>query len=137
MTIICFFEKDFVVFELMRYIDVTNLLNSAKLLKNVKKKFIYREINKIYSLKYYKYEKIRIIIHNSVENPRKQIGLDLKKCKNIIDVSALGNVYALSLSGCQNITDVSELGNVHTLNLTCCDNITDVSALGKVHRLIK
>ena len=33
MTKICFFEKEFCVFELMRYIDVTNLINSTKLLK--------------------------------------------------------------------------------------------------------
>ena len=45
MTKICFFEKEFVVFELMRYIDVTKLLNSTKLLKNVKKKFIYIKLN--------------------------------------------------------------------------------------------
>ena len=45
----CFFEKDFVVDELMRYIDVKNLLNTAKLLKYVKKKFIYRKLNKEYS----------------------------------------------------------------------------------------
>jgi hypothetical protein len=35
MTKICFFEKEFVIFELMRCIDVTNLLNSTNLLKNI------------------------------------------------------------------------------------------------------
>ena len=138
MTKICFFEKEFVVFELMRYIDVTNLLNSTKLLKNVKKKFIYREINRKYSLKYYDNEEFRMIIHNSVEKPNKQISLDLNEYRidnYITDVSALGNVHKLRLCYCHNITDVSALGNVHTLNLRQCENITDVSALGNVYTL--
>ena len=74
MTKICFFEKEFVIFELMRYIDVTKLLNSTKLLKNVKKKFIYRKLNKKYSLKYHHNEDFRMIIHDSIENSNKQIG---------------------------------------------------------------
>ena len=45
-------------------------------------------------------------------------------------------VHTLYLRNCKNITDVSLLGNVHTLDLSYCDKITDVSALGKVH-LIK
>ena len=98
MTKICFFEKEFVVFELMRYIDITNLLNSTKLLKNVKKKYIYRKLNKKYSLKYYDYEEFRNIIHNSIKNPNKQIALDLNefRCnKYITDVSALGKVHII------------------------------------------
>ena len=78
MTKICFFEKEFVVFELMRYIDVKNLLNTAKLLKYVKKKFIYRKLNKEYSLEYFIHEEFRNIIHNSVEKSNKQIRLNLK-----------------------------------------------------------
>ena len=62
MTKICFFEKEFVVFELMRYIDVTNLLNTTKLLKNVKRKFIYRKLNKKYSLEYYDNEEFNLAI---------------------------------------------------------------------------
>ena len=113
MTKICFFEKEFVVFELMRYIDVTKLLNSTKLLKNVKKKFIYRKLNKIYSLEYYNDEEFRNIIHNSITNPNKQISLNLSQCNNITDVTALWNVHTLILWGCENIIDVSALGNVH------------------------
>ena len=78
MTKIFFFEKDFVVFELIRYIDVTNLLNTTKLLKHVKKKFIYRKLNKEYSLEYFIHEEFRNIIHNSVEKSNKQIRLNLK-----------------------------------------------------------
>ena len=95
MTQICFFEKEFVVFELMRYIDVTKLLNSTKLLKNVKKKFIYRKLNEKYSSDYYKHEKFRMTIHDSVENPNKQISLDLWRCENITNISILGNVHTL------------------------------------------
>ena len=134
MTKICFFEKEFVVFELIRYIDVTNLLNTTKLLKYVKKKFIYRKLNKKYSLEYYNNEEFRNIIHNSIKNPNKQISLNLSECKKITDVSALGNVHNLNLSDCNNIIDVSALGNVHTLDLSGC-KITDISALGRVHTL--
>jgi hypothetical protein len=135
MTEICFFEKKFVVFELMRYIDVTNLLNTTKLLKNVKKKFIYRKLNKEYSLEYYNHEEFRSIVNNSVEKSNKQISLDLKYCHNITDVSALGNVHTLYLRYCNNITDLSALGKVHTLDLNNCEKIKDLSALGKVHTL--
>ena len=133
MTKICFFEKEFVVFELMRYIDVTKLLNSTKLLKNVKKKFIYIKLNKNYSLKYYNNEEFRNIIHNSVEKSNKQISLDLSNSTNITDISALGKVHTLFLHGCENITDVSALGKVHTLHLYNCDQITDVSSLRNVN----
>lgn len=80
--------------------------------------------------------------------------LDLNNCKDVTDVSALGNVHTLDLHNCKNITDVSALnkvyklnlsntkvadvsalGNVHTLDLHSCKNITDVSALGSVHTL--
>ena len=136
MTKRCFFEKEFVVWELIRYIDVTNLLNSTKLLKRVKNKFIYRKLNKKYSLKYYDNEEFRMIIHDSVENPNKQINLNLNCCEEITDVSALGNVHTLNLFYCDKITDVSNLGKVHTLDLSHCYQITDVSNLGNVHKLI-
>ena len=115
MTKICFFEKEFVVFELMRYIDVTKLLNSTKLLKNVKKKFIYRKLNEKYSSDYYKHEKFRMTIHDSVENPNKQISLDLWRCENITNISILGNVHTLKLFNYVKIIDVSALGNVHII----------------------
>ena len=39
-------------------------------------------------------------------------------CKNIIDVSALGNSPYISFrSECKKIIDVSALGNIHTLDL--------------------
>ena len=57
-------------------------------------------------------------------------------CKQIVDVSILGNVHTLNLSNCAGITDVSNLGNVHTLDLSSCYGITDVSMLGNVHTLI-
>ena len=56
-------------------------------------------------------------------------------CRNITDVSMLGNLHTLNLSWCVNVTDVSMLGNIHTLNLGYCFNIKDVSMLGKVHTL--
>ena len=59
--------------------------------------------------------------------------LNLWNCKNVTDVSSLGQVHSLNLSE-TNITDVSSLGQVHSLNLSET-NITDVSSLGQVHLL--
>ena len=55
--------------------------------------------------------------------------LDLSYCKDLVDVSALGNVRKLCLIGCKSIKDVSALGNVEELYLNCCTGITDVSAI--------
>jgi hypothetical protein len=134
-TINMFFEHDFVIFELMNYINVKNLLNTSKLLKNIKKKFIYINLKHSLSYKYCDNEYFRMTIYDSVENPNKQIGLDLNNCYQITDVSEYGNVHTLDLNNCYQITDVSALGNVHTLNLNNCYQITDVNALGNVHTL--
>ena len=57
--------------------------------------------------------------------------LDIYNCKNITNVSMLGNLHTLNISRC-NITDVSMLGNLHTLKMYNCKYITDVSMLGNV-----
>ncbi len=44
-------------------------------------------------------------------------------------------IYNLDLDHCKNITDISVLGNVHNLNLRHCIRIKDFSALRNVHRL--
>jgi hypothetical protein len=55
--------------------------------------------------------------------------LNLSYCKNITNVSVLGNVYDLDLSYCNNITDVCAFENVHLpkLYLSSYENITDNS----------
>ena len=92
------FEKDFVIFELKKYIDITNLLNTTITLKHIKKKIIHRKLNKKYSLKYYNNSDFQILVKNSIENPYLQLTLRLIQCNQITDVSALGNVHALYLS---------------------------------------
>ena len=99
------------------------------------RRHLYLRLNRKYSLKYYQDEEFRAHVHSRLENPSKQLSLNLSKCNNITDVSALGGVHTLDLSGCWNITDVSALGGVHTLNLSRCWKIADVSALGGVHTL--
>ncbi len=96
---------------------------------------LYWKLNKTYSLKYYDDEAFRTVVHSRVENPSKQLSLNLTRCSTITDVGALGGVHTLDLSGCGKITDVSALGGVHTLDLRRCSNIIDVSALGGVHSL--
>ena len=130
------FEYEFVIMELMKYINVTNLLNSSPKYKYNKKNLHYKKINREYSLKYYLNEDYRNTVLRSVSYPSIQLQLDLCWCDNITDVSMLGNVHTLHLIKCENITDVSALGNVHTLNLSGCNNIKDVSALGNVHTFI-
>jgi hypothetical protein len=38
-------------------------------------------------------------------------------------------VHTLDLSRCPNVSDVSALGHVHTLNLSGSDNVSDVHVL--------
>jgi hypothetical protein len=91
MTKICFFEKEFVVFELMRYIDVTNLLNTTKLLKNVKNKFIYRKLNKTYSLD---------TITNSNLRQSKYSIEELEKNINNLNMKTIVNTQKLTIDFC-------------------------------------
>ena len=116
------------------YTDLRSLCDTCRSFATLKK-YINYKLNKQYSLMYYDYILFRNIVLNKIFNPIKQLHLNLNGCKNITDVSTLGNVHTLDLSYCE-ITDVSALGNVHTLNLRYCENITDVSALGNVHTLI-
>ena len=99
------------------------------------RRHLYLRLSRKYSLEYYEDEDFRTLICSRVENPSVQLSLDLRDCRNITDVSALGGVHTLDLSECEKITDVSALGGVHTLDLRGCSNITDVSALGGVHIL--
>jgi hypothetical protein len=99
------------------------------------RRHLYWKLNRTYSFYYYDDEDFRTLVHSRVENPSKQLSLNLRKCSDITDVSALGGVHTLDLSDCRNIYDVSALWGVHTLNLHGCRNITDVSALGGVRDL--
>ena len=60
--------------------------------------------------------------------------LNISCCKNITDVSMLGNLHTLKMCYCD-ITDFSMLGNLHTLDISDCKHITDVSMLGNLHTL--
>ena len=54
---------------------------------------LYWKLNKTYSLKYYDDEAFRTVVHSRVENPSKQLSLNLSKCNKITDVSALCGVH--------------------------------------------
>jgi hypothetical protein len=99
------------------------------------RRHLFLKLNKTYSRKYYDDEHFQTLVHSRLENPTKQLSLDLSGCIEVTDVTALGGIHSLNLSYCYNITDVSALGGVHTLDLRGCGKITDVSALGGVHTL--
>ena len=99
-----------------KYINLRSLCDTCLLLATLKKYIIYK-LNSQYSLMYYDDILFRNIVLNKIFNSNKQLHLDLSNCKNIIDVSILGNVHTLNLKDCINILDVSELGNVNNLNL--------------------
>jgi hypothetical protein len=61
--------------------------------------------------------------------------LDLRNCRELCDVCALGGAETLDLSGCRVVTDVSTLSRVTTLNLCWCEMVRDVSALDGVANL--
>ena len=79
------------------------------------RRYLFLKLNKTYSRKYYDDEHFQTLVHSRLENPTKQLSLDLSDYNKISDVSALGGVHTLDLSDCNKITDVSALGGVHTL----------------------
>ena len=78
------------------YTDLRSLCDTC-ISYSILKKYINYKLNKQYSLMYYDDVLFRNIVLNKIFNPNKQLHLNLKKCKNIKDVSALGNVHTLIL----------------------------------------
>ena len=127
------FYKVMNILELVNYIqyytDLRHLFSASKGLLSWRRELQYWKLNQHNSIKYHNNREFRQTIEQIVSDTSTQISLDLSRCENITDVSALGNVHTLDLSHCENITDVSALGNVHELDLSYCDKIIDGSAL--------
>ena len=101
------------------YTNVAPLFTTCKELWNgdVRKEVVYLSLNdEDVAMRFYSDNAFRIYVYSRVQNPSRQISLNLSGCSGVIDVSALGNVHTLDLSWCSGVTDVSALGNVHTLN---------------------
>ena len=73
---------------------------------------MYLRLNRKYSFIYHTDRDFRTLVHARVDNPSKQLSLDLHECIYITDVSTLGGVHTLDLSYCSYITDVSALQGV-------------------------
>lgn len=116
-------------------IDMNNLLNASRIFYILKRTHFCWNLNKEHSRKYYNDANYKSKLDSLIACGRKQLSLNLSRCPDVVDVSALGNVYELNLEGCDKINDVSDLGNVHTLNLSGCRNVVDVSTLGNVYAL--
>ena len=144
------------------YTNVAPLFTTCKELWNgdVRKEVVYLSLkDKDVAMRFYRDDAFRIYVYSRVQNPSRQISLELGSLLSpdmgsaefqrfhfeilkefrvdvdVTDVSALGNVHTLRLYNCRGVTDVSALGNVHNLLLYRCFGVNDVSALGKVHTL--
>jgi len=119
--------------------DFRSLLSTSKKMKYSKYKYQYLNLNKetstLFASNNEEGQSLRNEVLLQIQNPNKQLLVDFCWCKQITDVSMLGNVHTLILYACKQITDVSMLVNVNTLNLNWCNGITDVSMLGNVHKL--
>ncbi len=93
------------------YTDLRSICDTCRLFATLKK-YINYKLNREYSLIFFDDILFRNRVLNRIFNPNKQLYLDLSH-SNITDVSALRKVYELNLSYCKNITNVSLLGNVH------------------------
>jgi hypothetical protein len=76
------------------YTDLRSLCDTRRSFATLKK-YINYKLNKTYSLLYYDDIIFRNIVLSKIFNPIKQLHLNLSGCKNITDVSELGNVYDL------------------------------------------
>uniref|UniRef100_A0A6C0AD76 Uncharacterized protein n=1 Tax=viral metagenome TaxID=1070528 RepID=A0A6C0AD76_9ZZZZ len=110
--------------------EIIILKSTSKKFKDTKIPFL--SLNRELSLKYYNDKNFKNKIHTLIENPLKNLALDLSY-RLIYDVSILGNVHTLNLK-CTQVRDVSMLGNVYNLNLSGTP-VKNVSSLSKVHSL--
>jgi len=99
------------------------LCHTSKEIYTETNKIKFLTLNKKYSLKFYEDEEFRKRVHSSIDDPSKQLSLNLSDCLNVKDVSVLGGVHTLNLKGCLNVSDVSVLSGVHTLNLSWINNV--------------
>ena len=67
-----------------------------------------------------------------MDSPARQLRMHVSGDRDLVDMTALGNVHTLELHDCQSITDVSALRHVHTLTISDCQGVSDVSAVGNV-----
>ena len=97
------FIPDDIIDVIIKYVDNKHLYDCNKYLNSSK----YYNFNKKYSLKYYDNAQFRKLVQLKI--PKNKLSLNLSHCKNITDVSILGELHKLDLS-CSKITDVSMLG---------------------------
>ena len=72
--------------------DFLQLRLTSKEIYSETKKIKFLKLNKKYSLKFYEDEEFRNRVLSSIDDPSKQLSLNLKNCDNVTDVSALGKV---------------------------------------------
>ena len=84
-----------VIEEFLSFEDFLQLCLTSKEIYSETKKIKFLELNKKYSLKFYEDEEFRNRVLSSIDDPSKQLSLDLSECHNVSDVSALGNVVNL------------------------------------------
>jgi hypothetical protein len=104
--------------EKLAYISVNKFIHEGS------KLFRYLRLKREFSIQFYEDITFRNKCLSLINNPMRQLNLNLSRCGQLANVSALGHVHTLDLSGCDQLTDVSTLGHVHTLDLSGCDQLT-------------
>ena len=103
---------DYCISELLSYLPYKckrSLLNTSKMLKNIKENYQYLDLDKKNSLLFLNAD-FRTSVLSKIKYPIKQLSLNLQNTQELTDVSMLGNVHTLNLAWCNGITDVSMLG---------------------------
>ena len=90
-----------IILIIQEYVNLKHFFETSKNLAQVKHCCYYWKLTREASLNFYDNTIFRETLYNLLLEPRKQIALNLSQCRNITDVSALGNVHTLDLSYCQ------------------------------------
>lgn len=123
----------YIIYNFLKTKDKINFLSISKKININSKNYIIINLNKKYSLKYYRNRKFREYILTKVVNPSKQIKLILSSIY-INKLNLLSNINYLNLSYCRGLKNIYPLQNIHYLNLSNTD-IEDIIILKNVKYL--
>jgi hypothetical protein len=90
MLVDCIFQQ---IQELINYTDTNNLLNVVAKFRMIKKREYYWKVNREYSLKCYADAVFKKNLDSLPSRLEEQLSLHLEHCKQVTDVSALGNAH--------------------------------------------
>lgn len=94
--------------------DINNLLSVSRNFKLLNMAKFYWRLKYEYSWKYYIDNSFKSNLNSLITDKIPHLSLNLSQRMELIDVNTLNNIYALDLSRCFNLINVTALSNVHT-----------------------